>query len=49
MTIIIIYIYIYKEIEREEERDKTIDKYLRHKGIQSKTQDGLIQRECFQS
>ena len=34
---------------RERERDKTIDKYLRHKGIQSKTQDGLIQRKCFQS
>ena len=60
ITIILIIIieYIYKknlkdrkegEGETETERKKTIDIYLRHKGIQWKTQDCLIQRKCFQS
>ena len=44
-----IYIYI-KIIEREKrEREKIIDIYLRHKGIQWKTEDCLIQRKCFQN
>ena len=53
-----IYIYIKtlkdrkegeRERDRERERKKTIDIYLKHKGIQWKTKDCLIQRKCFQS
>ena len=49
---IYIYIYIYEDWKREEKRErekKIIDIYLRHKGIQWKNQDYLIQRKCFQS
>ena len=49
---IYIYIYIYnieKLKERKERGKKIIEIYLRHKAIQWKTQDCLIQRKYFQS
>ena len=49
IIIIIIYIYIKKLKKRKEREEKKLDIYLRHKEIQWKTQDCLIQRKCFQS
>ena len=53
IIMIIIYMYIQKKLKDrrvgEREKKNNIDIYLRHKGIQWKSQDCLIQRKCFQS